>query len=65
MDFLCSSYCQIDHLTSFSLRAILILFFLEAPKKTAEGLKKVQVGTGEQPTYGLESVALQHGVSKF
>ncbi|KNC99659.1 uncharacterized protein SPPG_05041 [Spizellomyces punctatus DAOM BR117] len=36
---------------------------LSAPKKTTEGLHKIQVGTGESPTYGLDTVQTQHALS--
>ena len=32
---------------------------LNSPKKQSEGLHKVQLGTGETPTYGLDSLPLQ------
>lgn len=34
-----------------------------APKKTAEGLHKTTVGTGETPTYGLDTVLTQHALN--
>ncbi|KAJ3126013.1 hypothetical protein HK098_007951 [Nowakowskiella sp. JEL0407] len=32
------------------------------PKKSIEGLNKIVVGTGEVPTYGLDSIATQHAL---
>ncbi|KAI9101656.1 hypothetical protein DFS34DRAFT_564571, partial [Phlyctochytrium arcticum] len=36
---------------------------LTAPKKTAENLHKVQVGTGENYKYGLDTVTTQHALN--
>ncbi|KAJ3191143.1 hypothetical protein HK101_008055 [Irineochytrium annulatum] len=36
---------------------------LNAPKKGNEGLHKVQLGTGEAPTYGIETMSHQHALN--
>ncbi|KAJ3103384.1 hypothetical protein HDU97_010222 [Phlyctochytrium planicorne] len=36
---------------------------INTPKKSSEGLHKVQVGTGETPSYGLQSIGTQHALS--
>ncbi|KAJ3044545.1 hypothetical protein HDV00_001974 [Rhizophlyctis rosea] len=43
--------------------SVSIVHAMHAPKKVAEGLQKVQVGTGETPTYGLDTVSAQHALN--
>ena len=39
--------------------------FLEAPKKTSEGLQHVQKGTGDKPSIGINTISMQQGLSNI
>ncbi|KAI8823611.1 uncharacterized protein EV422DRAFT_362245 [Fimicolochytrium jonesii] len=42
--------------------SVSVLHAMHAPKKTAEGLHKTTVGTGETPQYGLDTLQTQHAL---
>ncbi|KAJ3047929.1 hypothetical protein HK097_011033 [Rhizophlyctis rosea] len=43
--------------------SVSIVHAMHAPKKVAEGLHKAQVGTGETPSYGLDTIQAQHALN--
>ncbi|KAL2912029.1 hypothetical protein HK105_208458 [Polyrhizophydium stewartii] len=43
--------------------SVSVMHALHAPKKSTEGLHKVQVGTGEAPSIGLETMSMQHALT--
>ncbi|KAI8588271.1 hypothetical protein BDZ88DRAFT_422540 [Geranomyces variabilis] len=42
--------------------SVSVLHAKHAPKKATEGLHKTNVGTGETPTYGLDTLGTQHAL---
>ncbi|KAJ3195519.1 hypothetical protein HK101_011883 [Irineochytrium annulatum] len=43
--------------------SVAVVSAVNAPKKSNEGLHKIKVGTGETPSYGIETVANQHALN--
>ncbi|KAJ3174510.1 hypothetical protein HDU87_007101 [Geranomyces variabilis] len=60
-DIWCGKHVPVPKATAVA-DSVSVLHAKHAPKKATEGLHKTSVGTGETPTYGLDTLGTQHAL---